>query len=102
MYSIDRFEGHIAIIEDDDGKFIEVDRSLLPANVKEGSILESPTALFSLDENHNREKKPRQSRTPLFGEQSGLAEILVFNNFSEQHKNAVSFLWELLKSMETK
>lgn len=70
VYSIDRFEGHIAIIEDDDGKFIEVDRSLLPANVKEGSMLrKQPDGTFLLDEEATaeRKRKLKAKQDALFG-----------------------------------
>jgi len=40
IYVIDRIEGNIAICEDDSGKRIEVDKSLLPSGATEGVTIE--------------------------------------------------------------
>lgn len=39
-YIIDRFEETKAILEEDEGKFIEIKRTLLPKNAKEGDCVE--------------------------------------------------------------
>lgn len=39
-YIIDRFEETKAILEESEGKFIEVEKSLLPSNAKEGDCIE--------------------------------------------------------------
>ena len=68
MYIIDRFEGSIAVIEDDDGKMIEVNRSLLPKNAKEGSVLiKNDDGSLSVDE-----KMPAERRRKLNAMQGAL------------------------------
>ncbi|HOJ35435.1 MAG: DUF3006 domain-containing protein [Clostridiales bacterium] len=70
MYIIDRFEGSIAVIEDDDGKMIEVNRSLLPKNAKEGSVLiKNDDGSFSVDEKMTaeRRRKLKAMQDALFG-----------------------------------
>ena len=70
MYIIDRFEGSIAVIEDDDGKMIEVNRSLLPKNAKEGSVLiKNDDGSFSVDEKMTAEsrRKLKAMQDALFG-----------------------------------
>lgn len=39
-YIIDRFEETKAILEEDEGKFIEIERTLLPSDAKEGDCVE--------------------------------------------------------------
>ena len=39
-YIIDRFEKTKAILEEDEGKFIEIEKSLLPEKAKEGDCVE--------------------------------------------------------------
>lgn len=40
MYSIDRFEGECAVLEKEDGTFLDVLRKFLPENAKEGDCLQ--------------------------------------------------------------
>ena len=39
MLIIDRFEGDVAVCEDEDRRIVEMDRSLLPEGAREGSVL---------------------------------------------------------------
>lgn len=39
-YSIDRFEGECAVIEKEDGTFLDVLRKFLPENAKEGDLIQ--------------------------------------------------------------
>lgn len=39
LYSVDRFEGDLAVLVDDDGNSHTVERHLLPAMVEEGTLL---------------------------------------------------------------
>ena len=48
---IDRFEGKIAVVELEDGSIIDCPKALLPANAKEGSIIN-----ITVDENATEEK----------------------------------------------
>jgi len=36
---VDRFEGNVAVVELEDGNFIDCQKVLLPPNAKEGSII---------------------------------------------------------------
>ena len=36
-YTVDRFEGDIAVCEDEDKQFVNIGKKLLPMNIKEGS-----------------------------------------------------------------
>lgn len=38
-FIIDRFEGEIAVLEDEKSKFTEIEKSLLPNNAKEGDCV---------------------------------------------------------------
>jgi hypothetical protein len=41
VYTIDRFEGHLAVLEGADGRAIDVDRSTLPPRAREGDIVQA-------------------------------------------------------------
>lgn len=49
-----RFEGNIAVVELEDGSVIDCPKALLPANAKEGSIIN-----ITVDENATNEKLQR-------------------------------------------
>ena len=38
-YSIDRFEGTLAVLQDDDGNCMDVPRASLPADARQGDVL---------------------------------------------------------------
>ncbi|MBQ4517556.1 MAG: DUF3006 domain-containing protein [Clostridia bacterium] len=48
---VDRFEGNIAVVELEDGSIIDCPKALLPANAKEGSIIN-----ITVDEKATEEK----------------------------------------------
>lgn len=50
-FTVDRFEGDIAIIELGNGKVIDCPKELLPPNTKEGSII-----TITVDETATKEK----------------------------------------------
>lgn len=57
-YSVDRIEGVIAILEDDDGKRKSVELTFLPENTKECDVLyEDENGIFTKDD---EEKERRQ------------------------------------------
>ena len=57
-YVIDRFEGDVAICEDDSRNFIEIRRDRLPAGAKEGSVLSvCGGGAISLSEDPERSKR---------------------------------------------
>lgn len=48
MTIVDRFENNIAVLEID-GEITEIERSLLPENVREGDILTENNGVWSVD-----------------------------------------------------
>lgn len=62
MFVIDRFEGDIAVLEDADGKMVDVARGLLPKGAKEGDCLVLDGARYVLDEAETKERAARIQR----------------------------------------
>lgn len=59
-YSIDRWEEDVAILENrETGKIIQVDKSKLPENSKEGDILKKVNGKYSLDKKRTEEETNR-------------------------------------------
>ena len=59
-YTIDRFEGEIAILENRKTKeFIEIDKNKLPNNIKEGMILQKVNDNFIINNTLNEEISKR-------------------------------------------
>ena len=57
-YVIDRFEGNIAVCEDESRNFIEIDKARLPEGAHEGStIVVDDKGLISLGDGTVREKR---------------------------------------------
>lgn len=42
VYVVDRFEGHIAVLDEDAGQIVNVSRASLPHQAKEGDVLRVP------------------------------------------------------------
>ena len=49
LYSVDRFEGDVAVLVDEDGNSLNVPRATLPAGVKSGDMLRRQADGFALD-----------------------------------------------------
>ena len=49
-YTVDRIEGDIAVLENEDERRVKVKMSLLPEGVREGSCLSEENGAFRLDE----------------------------------------------------
>ena len=49
-YTVDRIEGDIAVLENEDERRVKVNVSLLPEGVREGSCLAKENGAFRLDE----------------------------------------------------
>ncbi|HKA58408.1 MAG TPA: DUF3006 domain-containing protein [Gemmatimonadales bacterium] len=49
FYAVDRLEGKFAVVVGDDGKMIDVERSELPKQVREGSVLRVRTGATGPD-----------------------------------------------------
>lgn len=54
---IDRFEGDIAVLEDESERHINVKKSDLPADSKEGSVLDFTDGIYTVDENATDERR---------------------------------------------
>ena len=61
-YTIDRFEGDLAVCEDDHGKMVNINRNKLPSHAAEGDVLVPGLTRYVIDESGtNRRKKDIQS-----------------------------------------
>ena len=49
MYIIDRFEGKYAVMEKNGDEIVDVKRSKLPKNVRQGSVLRFENGVFTQD-----------------------------------------------------
>ena len=56
-YIIDRIEGNIAVCEDENGNFVEIDILSLPDNIKEGDCVKFENSKFILDEKYAEERR---------------------------------------------
>lgn len=60
LYTVDRFEGEFAVCEERDSKkIINIEKSKLPQNAKEGSILKYKDNKFIIDEESQQEIEQR-------------------------------------------
>lgn len=57
MIIIDRFEGNIAVVEDDNGKCKEVKRSMLPDDADEGDVLTYADGKYTVDHEATEERR---------------------------------------------
>lgn len=57
LYSIDRFEGDIAVLIDEQEAAHEVPRSLLPEGVDEGDMFRFKDGHYSLDDDATRARR---------------------------------------------
>lgn len=56
-YIIDRIEGNIAICENENGNFLEIDILSLPDNIKEGDCVKFENLKYILDEKYTEERR---------------------------------------------
>ncbi|AHM56747.1 hypothetical protein EAL2_c14520 [Peptoclostridium acidaminophilum DSM 3953] len=54
---IDRFEGEVAVVELEDGRFVEIGRELLPENAREGDSLVIEGEKVSIDACDTKDRK---------------------------------------------
>lgn len=69
MLIIERFEGEYAVIETDDG-YINIKRSILPDNCKEGDIITEENGNYQIekDETDKRREKIKKLQNSLWAE----------------------------------
>lgn len=49
LYSVDRFEGNMAVLVDEDGNSRDVPRAALPSDIRAGDMLREQNGMFVLD-----------------------------------------------------
>ncbi len=59
LYTIDRFEDNIAVLENEDGSHINAPSSLISGNAQEGDILERVGDGYIIREDLTRERRER-------------------------------------------
>lgn len=67
-YIIDRFEGTIAVCEDEQKNMVNIPKYRLPLEVKEGDVIIEVNGMLCIDdgETDDRRKKARQLMSKLF------------------------------------
>jgi len=55
--SIDRFEGEIAVCEQDNGEILHIEKSRLPENAKEGDVLDIDDDVITIDHDETEQRK---------------------------------------------
>ncbi len=62
IYSVDRFEGNIAVLEDDNRHTIDVARSLLPCEIKVGDCIRLKNGKYEKDADETALRRKRTER----------------------------------------
>ena len=55
--SIDRFEGEIAVCEQDNGEILNIEKSRLPENAKAGDVLDIDDDMITIDHDETKQRK---------------------------------------------
>ncbi len=55
-YIVDRIENHLAICEDESQNMIDIELSLLPKNIKEGSIIYYSNGKYKIDKKEEKKR----------------------------------------------
>ncbi len=68
MFIIDRFEGDFAVAEDENGRLVNIKKSLLPSDCGEGSVLRYENGIYikDTDEEARRRKRIYEKQQSLF------------------------------------
>lgn len=56
-YIIDRFEGNLAVCEDEQGNMVNINRNKLPSSASEGDVLVPSLTRFVIEENETSKRK---------------------------------------------
>lgn len=69
-FTVDRIEGEIAVLECENGSFVEMELASLPKNIREGDIIrfDANSCFLSEDETARRRQKMRKLMDKLFTE----------------------------------
>lgn len=67
-YTIDRFEGAIAVCEDEQKKMVQIPKYRLPLEIKEGDVIVEADGIFRVDDEETIEqrKKAKELMNKLF------------------------------------
>ena len=57
FWSIDRFEGAFAVVEDDQRKTRQIERTLLPPEAKEGDVLKMSDGRYEIDREETERRR---------------------------------------------
>lgn len=68
VYTIDRFEGRVAVMENETREFTEIPKSLLPENAQEGDKVAYQKGSYILVNSDNERKRIRDKMNRLFEE----------------------------------
>jgi hypothetical protein len=63
QYTIDRFEGNFAVVELENETFVNIPRSAIPSEAKEGDVI---TVMVDKGETEKREKRIKELEGSLF------------------------------------
>ncbi|WBY64606.1 MAG: DUF3006 domain-containing protein [Thermocaproicibacter melissae] len=63
QYTIDRFEGNFAVVELENETFVNIPRSAIPSEAKEGDVI---TVMVDKGETEKREKRIKELEDSLF------------------------------------
>ncbi len=69
LFSIDRFEGELAVLIDDEGRTVTISRVALPSGAAEGDVLSRGSGGFCLEKEETARRKAaaRAAAAKLFG-----------------------------------
>ena len=70
-FTVDRIEGEIAVLECENGSFVNMELASLPKNIREGDIIrfDSNSCFLSTEENDHRRRKMQKLMDKLFTEE---------------------------------
>lgn len=70
-FNVDRIEGEIAVLECENGSFVNMELASLPKNIREGDIIrfDSNSCFLSAEETDRRRRKMQKLMDKLFTEE---------------------------------
>ncbi len=70
MLTIDRFEGELAVCEQEDGRMFTVEKALLPPDCVEGDAIEQKDGIYIKKDNRLRREQMQNKMRSLFKKQA--------------------------------
>ena len=62
LYSLERFEEHLAVLSDDNGKTVAIERQLLASTAKVGDVFSCADGVYRYEETQTVERRERIKR----------------------------------------